>query len=408
MSNPLKPRRVINLLGIGIVLSLLGDNTLYTVLPDESIWSRVGLTLAWVGILLGVNRIVRVIFNTTAGVLYDRLPRRRLLIGALTLGAICNVIYATAFGPVPFLLGRVLWGAAWSGLWIGGNTVVLDVSKDSTRGLNSGLFQMWFFIGVAIGALLGGTFTDLFGFRQGLWVSAAITAAGALAWLLWLPETRPEIADQQIAPRWSDFPIRDSLPASIPVMANRFVFAGVIAATTILWLETYVGREIELSRIVIPLATLTGAFSAVRMLSSIIGAPLAGRASDRIGKRWPVVALSLGVGALGTWLMGGSLVWLALVGSLIAAVTSASVQAMAPAIIGDRIEEARQSRSLSVVYSLGDIASALGPPVALGLLSVLGIAGVYRMSAVLLAITGLFAVYQVRREPALQPLESQG
>ena len=401
MSDRPPSRHVINILGIGIVLSLLGDNTLYTVLPDSNIWSRVGLTLGWVGILLGVNRIVRVIFNTWAGMLYDQLPRRRLLIGALTLGAICNVIYANAFGPAPFLLGRVLWGAAWSGLWIGGNTVVLDVSTEATRGRNSGQFQMWFFIGVAVGALLGGSFTDLFGFRGGLWVSAALTGVGALFWYFKLPETRPEKGERKgDILGWRDFPIRQSIPAAVPLMAVRFVFAGVMAATTILWLERYVGRELSLLWIVVPLATLTGAFSAVRVLTGIVGAPLAGRASDRLGRRWPVMVVGLGVGAMGTWLMGGSVVWLALVGALLVAVTSGSVQALSPAIIGDQVEEGRQSRALSVVFSMGDVASALGPPLALGLLAVLGISGVYRMSAIVLGLAGFFALAQAMREHA--------
>jgi MFS family permease len=401
MSTTVTPQRVINLLGVGIVLSLLGDNTLYTVLPDPTIWSRVGLPLAWVGVLLGINRIVRVIFNTWAGVLYDRLPRRRLLVGALALGAICNVIYANAFGPAPFLLGRVLWGVAWSGLWIGGNTVVLDVSTEATRGRNSGRFQMWFFIGVAVGGLFGGTFTDLLGFRGGLWVSAAITGMGALFWYVKLPETQPENGEgESQGLNWREFPLWESLPAAVPIMAVRFVFAGVMAATTILWLERYAGRELSLAWIVVPLATLTGAFSAVRVLTSIVGAQLAGRASDRLGRRWPVMAVGLGIGAMGAWLMGGSVVWLALFGALLAAVTSGSVQALSPAIIGDRVKEGRQSRALSVVFSLGDVASALGPPLALGLLTVLGISGVYRMSAIVLGLAGLFALAQAMREPA--------
>ncbi|MCZ6531289.1 MAG: MFS transporter [Chloroflexi bacterium] len=386
------------------MLSLLGDNTLYTVLPDPTIWSRVGLTLTWVGVLLGVNRIVRLIFNTWAGVLYDRLPRRRLLIGSLALGAVCNVIYALAFGPAPFLLGRVLWGLAWSGLSIGGNTVVLDVSTESTRGRNSGHFQMWFFIGVAVGALAGGTFTDLLGFQGWLWVSAAITGLAALFWYFKLPETRPaDGSGTSRVPSWHEFPIRESLPAAVPVMAVRFVFAGVMAATTILWLEQYVGRELSLVWIVVPLATLTGAFSAVRVLTSIVGAPLAGRASDRMGRRWPVIAIGLGAGAIGAWLMGGSIIWVALVGALLAAITAGSVQALAPAIIGDRVHEARQSRGLSVVLSLGDIASALGPPLALGLLTTLGISGVYRLSAVVLGVAGVFALLQIRIESKLKP-----
>jgi len=389
------------------VLSLLGDNTLYTVLPDPTIWSRAGLTFGWVGVLLGVNRIVRVVFNTGAGVLYDRLPRRRLLIGSLALGAICNVIYAIAFGPALFLLGRVLWGAAWSGLWIGGNTIVLDVSTEATRGRNSGRFQMWFFIGVAVGGLFGGASTDLMGFRAGLLVSAGLTGLGALLWYFKLPETRPDDGGEKTqVPGWREFPIRQSIPAAVPLMAVRFVFAGVMAATTILWLERYVGRELSLAWIVVPLATLTGAFSAIRVLTSIVGAPIAGKVSDRMGRRWPVMAMGLGMGAIGAWLMGGSVIWLALFGALLAAVTSGSVQALSPAIIGDRVEEKRQSRALSVVFSMGDVASALGPPLALGLLAVLGISGVYRMSAVVLALAGVFALAQTRREPVIRAAET--
>jgi MFS family permease len=316
------------------------------------------------------------------------------------LAAVCNVIYAISFGPAPFLVGRILWGAAWSGLWIGGNTVVLDVSTDANRGRNSGRFQMLFFIGVAAGTLFGGATTDLLGFQGGLLLSATLMGFGAIFWYFKLPETRPEEGEQKTeVPDWRDFPIRESLPAAVPVMAVRFVFAGVMAATTILWLERYVGRELSLTWIVVPLATLTGAFSAVRVLTSIVGAPIAGRASDRLGRRWPIMAVGLVIGAMGTWLMGGSVVWLALFGALLAAVTSGSVSALSPAIIGDRVEEGRQSRALSVVFSLGDIASALGPPLALGLLAVLGISGVYRMSAVVLTLAGVFALAQASREP---------
>jgi len=103
--------------------------------------------------------------------------------------------------------------------------------------------------------------------------------------------------------------------------------------------------------------------------------------------------------------MGGSVVWIALFGALLAAVTSGSVQALSPAIIGDRVEEGRQSRALSVLFSLGDVASALGPPLALGFLTVLGISGVYRMSAVVLGLAALFALAQLVREPIRLPVK---
>lgn len=398
------PQRTINLLGLGIVLSLLGDSTLYTVLPDSNVAGRLGLSLGWVGLILGLNRLSRLAFNSGAGLLYDRLSRRRILIGSLALGAICNALYALASGPALFVVGRVLWGAAWSGLWIGGNTVILDLSGDEDRGRYSGRFQMWFFIGAAVGAFFGGVFTDVFGFRGGMWLSSGITGMAALMWLLALPETRPARAEPPSPVGWRSLRgliVRQALPTAVPIFAVRFVFAGVMASTTILWLEDFVGRQLELGQLVVPLATLTGAFSALRFVTSIVGAPLAGVASDRLGRRWLVLAASMGVGAAGVWLMGVQRVPLALGGAILAAVTSGSVQALAAAILGDQIPEARKSRALSVVYTLGDLGSALGPPLALGMLPLLGIAGVYRFSAALLFAVGLYAVGEMRREPRL-------
>jgi len=69
-------RFILNLLGIGIAISLLGDATLYTVLPHPDISTQLGITLSMVGLLLGANRATRLVLNSPVGVLYDRMPRR--------------------------------------------------------------------------------------------------------------------------------------------------------------------------------------------------------------------------------------------------------------------------------------------------------------------------------------------
>jgi len=145
MSDNKSSRFILNLLGIGTAISLLGDATLYTVLPHPDISAQLGITLSMVGLLLGANRAVRLVLNGPVGVLYDRLPRRGLLIASLTLGACASVFYALGHGFWPLLMGRVFWGLAWSLLWVGGNSVVLDVSTEENRGRNSGIYQMWFF-----------------------------------------------------------------------------------------------------------------------------------------------------------------------------------------------------------------------------------------------------------------------
>jgi MFS family permease len=394
--------RAITPLGIGVAVSLLGDNTLYTVLPNPPIAAQAGVTLSMVGVLLGVNRLVRVFTNPAAGMLYDRNRRRPLMISALILGALSTVVFALGRGFPLLFLGRLMWGAAWSGIWIGGNTIALDIAQDHDRGAVSGRFQMWFFIGVSGAALLGGVFTDVLGFRKGLGVSAALTACAALMWALSLPETRPgdlhldRLRESRGA---TPFPWRHAALVSLPVLVMRFAFAGVMASTTILWLSRFVGQEANLGWLVIPLASLTGGFVAVRTLLSVVGAPLAGWISDSVGHRWTVMSGAFVLGALGIWLMAGSIFPLALFGAVLASMAAGAIQALAPALAGDRIAGEHRSRGMAMMFTLGDIGSALGPPLALGLLRWTSLSVVYRATALTMAASAGYALtlWQVER-----------
>jgi MFS family permease len=404
LKTALSPQRVLVPLGLGTVISLLGDATLYTVLPNARIAAQAGLTLGMVGVLLGVNRAARLIVNGPVGLLYDRLPRRGLMVASLLGGAVSSVLYAAGSGFWSLFAGRVLWGIAWATLWIGGNTMVLDIASDENRGRFNGQYQMWFFVGVAMSSFLGGLFTDLFGFRGGLWLSTGLTGLAALMWFLCLPETRPPAqASQRQSSRGPavPFPWDTTLAASVPLFGVRFVFAGVLAATSILWLEGLVGERLNfLNTATLPLATLTGAFVAVQATISILSAPAAGYLSDRLGRRWPVIVLGLLMGAVGVWLMSRPVPVQALAGALIAAITGGSVQSLVPAIIGDRVDEWQQGRALGVIYIAGDLGSTLGPPMALGLLNsgITSLGGVYRGCAILFLVVVLFAGIQWRRE----------
>jgi MFS family permease len=404
LKTALSPQRVLVPLGLGTVISLLGDATLYTVLPNPRIAAQAGLTLGMVGVLLGVNRAARLIVNGPVGLLYDRLPRRGLMVASLLGGAVSSVLYAAGSGFWPLFAGRVLWGIAWATLWIGGNTMVLDIASDENRGRFNGQYQMWFFVGVALSSFLGGLFTDLFGFHGGLWLSTGLTGLAALMWLCCLPETRPSAqASRRHGAHGSTmpFPWGTTLAACVPLFGVRFVFAGVLAATTILWLEGLVGEQLNfLNMGTLPLATLTGAFVAVQATISILSAPSAGYLSDRLGRRWPVVVLGLLMGAVGVWLMSRKVPAQALAGALIAAITGGSVQSLVPAIIGDRVDEWQRGRALGVIYIAGDLGSTLGPPMALGLLNsdITSLGGVYRGCAILFLVVVLFAGIQWRRE----------
>jgi MFS family permease len=396
----LKPRssnRLLAILGIGIALSLAGDQTLYTVLADPQIVSQAGISLAMVGIVLGVNRLTRIFFNTPAGFLYDRSKRRRLMIISISIGALSTAFYALASDEGLLLFGRVLWGIAWSGIWIGANTMALDVSGDQDRGGMSGRLQMWFFLGVAASSLIGGFFTDVLGYRGAMWFSAALTTIGVIFWIFTLPETQANLALSEEIPTKqtsdSPFPWIVTLKAAVPLFALRFVFAGVLAASTILWLGQFLDGGLSLAGITIPLATITGGFVAMRVVLSMFTAPVAGLLSDRLGVRWTILAFTAFIGSIGLWIMGLAMPLLAVGGAILATISAGSIQGLVPAIIGDETNHRQKSRALGVVFTIGDLGSALGPVIGLMLIPVLGIGEVIQLCALLFGTVALLALW---------------
>jgi MFS family permease len=356
-----------------------------------------------VGIALGLNRLVRIGFNGLAGHLMDTRSRRKIMILAMTLGVLANLSYALAQNPWLFLAGRVLWGAAWSGIWVGAHATILEIAPPQQRGRLNGAYQAWFFGGAAATALLGGVLVDSLGFRTTLWLSVGSVAAAWGVWWRLLPQT-PSNNERQpkettkvegsTAETW-----RASLPAAVPYFAARFTLAGVLASTTILWLGNLLEAPSAASlQDLLPLASLTGAFAAFRTLTSLLGAPAAGRLSDWLGKRWGVIAITMAAGALGLWLMGSSELAWALLGALMVAVCGGATHALAPSLVGDQVTARQRSRGLGIVFSAGDLGSALGPPFALGALAWMPLSAIYLTCAGLLVSVAVFSAWENGRD----------
>lgn len=398
------PTRLLLPLGIGLILCLFGDATLYTVLPKADILLEAGITLGMVGIVLGANRMIRLLSNGPAGWLYDRLPRRGLMVGSLALGAISTACYALSNGSVLLLAGRILWGIAWSGLWIGTTAMTLDISREDNRGYINGQLQMWYFLAVAIASLSSGVFTDLLGYRGGLWLSTGLGLLAALVWLVFLPETRPGgIKTSGINPGDKKVPLPWKLAAklTIPYFIMRVVFEGVLAATTILWLGQFIDGSYRVGTLSIPLATLTGIFIAIRVAVSILSAPWIGKLSDHLRRRWAVLAGVIALGVVGLWGMSLPNFGLSVASGLLSAVTAGAIPLLIPAVVGDRVPEEQHGRTLGFIFSWGDLGSGLGPWLGLALIPLVGIGLTYRLCALLIAVAGCHALWQALREVPL-------
>jgi MFS family permease len=387
-----KRRRALLVVSLATGLSLFGDTAMYTVLPSH--YDLLGLTLANVGILLSVNRFIRVLLNSPMGLLVDKWTRRRVFVPAVFIGGVSTAIYAFFGGFPTLLVGRLLWGLAWSGIWVSGNAIVLDLSSGKDRGRFIGRYQIAFFLGAAGGAMLGGSLTDLVGYQGAMLTASSLTFAGAAAAALFLPETKNWRTDEDLDIEAKEKPYQTDIPQLISAVAlmgvNRLVVAGILIATFGGYLVETIGESVHVGEAVVGVATITGAALGASTLIGMVAAPMAGRLSDRYRSRWGVASGGLAIGMTGFTLLAVGTPTGLILGLPMTSISSGSNQSLSTTLTGDLSPRKIHGRRLGILFTIGDLASAVGPPIAYALIPVIGLSVIYGACAVLL--TGMMIV----------------
>jgi len=398
------PRQVLLAVGVGTALSLMGDTALYAVLPTHA--GEAGVTLASVGLLLSANRWIRLLLNGPAGLAYDRWPRRRLFLFALGVGTLSTALYGWAQGFWPLLISRLLWGFAWSGIWVGGNTIILNAANVEERGRLTGLYQLSFYFGSSLGFPVGGLLTDWLGFRSAMLVAAVVTGLGALAAGFLLREAPADsstsVAHQSTPIVTGPIPSLTIAPAIVLYAVNRFVIAGVLSASLGLLIQQQWGALSFPNGVVVGVATLTGILLGLNTFISMYSAPLAGHWSDQRRSRWSIVALGITPGVLGMLLLAFGEPGAIVAGILLIALMGGSNQSLATALLGDIAASHWRGRALGWMHTLGDLSSGLAPLLVYAVLPFISLSGIYLACAALLAVLLLWAAHQpMRPKPIL-------
>jgi MFS family permease len=335
---------------------------------------------------------------------YERVPKRPLLAVSLLLAAGASLIYSFGYGFWPLFIGRLVWGLGWSFQWIGCRTLILEVSDDSNRATLNGLYQMFFLAGVGFASFFGGLLAENLGFHTGQRISAAILVVMALVWYRFLPEGKPKSSnkrDLENKKKWH-WPLL--APSLVTAFIMRFIERGVLAATVVLWVGSLLGDRTNLFGLSLSVTVMTGLVNVIQFLPSMANAPLIGFISDKLGKRWIVIAVTmLAIGA-GLGLMSAEAAALALVGGLFVSLFRGSAETLLPAIIGDAVRDESAARVLGIVYIGADLGAMLGPIVSLALLDNTGmtVREMYLLCIILLVISAVIAFIASRSEKGIK------
>ena len=277
-------------------LSLFGDALLYVILPVHA--DAFGVSLAMVGFLLAINRIIRTFAYGVIVEIAERIGLKKLCVIAATTAVASTSGYTILDGAFWLSLSRALWGLSYASLLlITLSYAAINPAKTGTRiGLSRSVEQIGPLLAMTTGAWLATIVgpKTVFGY-----LAVASSLAVLLAFFLFenvQPNTikRPAKRDR-LLPR----------PDSLDVMIF-WMGAGIDGVFTLsislMWAE-HVSLELAI--------LLGGSILAARRLSEMLVAPFAGVIADRFGTRLPltiaVVASILGFAMIGgDWLIAGS------------------------------------------------------------------------------------------------------
>jgi DHA1 family multidrug resistance protein-like MFS transporter len=123
---------------LSLAFASFGDAFLYPFLPVNSI--SVGVPVVWIGILLSVNRFVRIISNSWMVHLFSKYGLRFITIIAVLLAITSTAGYAFANTIFLWLIFRIAWGVSFSAMRISTLGYALQHSRQGfSLGLTRGV-----------------------------------------------------------------------------------------------------------------------------------------------------------------------------------------------------------------------------------------------------------------------------
>lgn len=252
--------------GLVIAFGMIGDGLLYAVLPLYH--QDFGVSLGMVGVLLSLNRWIRLFANSAVAHLGERLGPHALMMAAAIGSVISTVLYGLAGGTGLQIAARMLWGVSFAALNLA--TLAYAVSDRANAGKRVGLSRAAIGIVQAL-SLVGGAWMVLqVGARSTFVILGGVTFI-ALAAALALPRLPPEPASIRR--------FRLPIPHRLEVWGFALGFAG--DGVFLLTLAFLMKDSITSVEPVLATAMLL----ALRWLVEITTGPVGGWVGDRFGAR---------------------------------------------------------------------------------------------------------------------------
>lgn len=270
-------RRLLILASAMVFFDVVFFSAIAPLLPDYV--AELGLSKAQAGVLSASYAAGTLVFSLPAGLLAARLGPRRTVIGGLLLLGFASVAFGFAGQFLLLDAARFIQGGAGALIWSGALTWLITMSPPERRGSVIGTALGTAVAGALLGPALGALAAEIG--TEPVFSAVLVVAVALALFAARLPEA--EAPESQ----------------SLREVAETIFSRPIVIATTFVAIPSVMFGAVE---VLVPLqiadlggghALIAGGFIAGAALEAVL-APIAGRYSDRVGRRMPfMVGLSI-------------------------------------------------------------------------------------------------------------------
>lgn len=338
-----------------------------------------------VGVILSLNRWVRLFTNPLAARLYERYPAGLLIVLAIVLSAVTTAMYALPAALAVFLLGRLLWGFCFSLLRLGSFLATLEDAATHAGRRIGNTRSIW-----GVGYFAGAAFAP-FAVESLGWTGACLLA-GALTFVA-------GIGPAYVASTWRRrirVPEEGHIPASVwePRLLALFVaatvqlglFAGILVAAGGFRVDELFHDGAPILGSLVPATFVAAAFLLTQRIAQVAWTPIAGRWSDRSANGAFVMSTAISVIAVALLASLELSPILFVVIGAIAFVNGLTATIAVELAVSRRSRDHDRPRILAALHTWQD-AGAAGGALLGGVLAVVGATPALLVGAALLGLT---------------------
>ncbi len=343
-----------------LALVWLGDALIYVVLPLYP--EAFGIDIAAVGILLAVNRVIRIVGYGWVAPLSRRFGANALAAGACAAAAASTIAYGVATGFLILLVARLAWGASYGILYL--TNMGYAYGDGHGAGWRLGLNRAVSSLGPVLALAAGGYLVTMVGPQQ-VFVIYGVIGLAAIPLALTLPALRGPDATAAAAAshRWSPSPL------------NLFFFVigfgadGVFTAT----LSSTLAGLADASTALIAAGLLLAAHRLIAVALALTSGVFVDRfdSEQLMAFSAGAVAAALALIALGHIYLGAAIL-----------LPSRALLAIVCPVVAVRRAPGNRIAAMSAYATWSDTGLALGPLVGTLTLAAVGVAPTYAVLAI--------------------------